>query len=70
MNSLSAVSAGIALQAPLQTRAQGSTAPGSKPDGDGDHGVEPTRAAQPQGAQSAAQSAGNAGASGIVNLTA
>ena len=39
-------------------------AKGGKPDGDGDHGVEPTATAQAQ------PTGGNAGAGGAVNLIA
>ncbi len=59
MSSISAVSSGVAMHAPPPAAAKS-----SKPDGDGDHGVEPTAAAK------ASSSAGSPGSSGAVNLTA
>ena len=59
MSSISAVSAGIAMHAPPPAAAKG-----AKPDGDGDHGVEPTASAQTQ------SSAANPGSSGVLNRTA
>ncbi len=61
MSSISAVSAGIAMHAPPPAAAKGA---GAKPDGDGDHGVEPTASAQTQ------SSAANPGSSGVLNRTA
>ena len=59
MSSISAVSAGIAMHAPPPAVPKA-----SKPDGDGDHGVEPIAAtnAPPPG--------GSAASSGTVNFTA
>ncbi|HVB68940.1 MAG TPA: hypothetical protein VNE67_13905 [Acetobacteraceae bacterium] len=59
MSSISAVSSGIAMHAPPPAANKS-----SKPDGDGDHGVEPSSTAKAQ------SSAGSAGSSGAVNLTA
>ena len=64
MSSISAVSAGIAMHAPPPAAAKGAKAGGVKPDGDGDHGVEPTASAQTQ------SSAANPGSSGVLNRTA
>jgi len=59
MSSISAVSAGIAMHAPPPAAAKG-----AKPDGDGDHGVEPAATSQAQ------SSAANPGSSGVLNRTA
>lgn len=59
MNSISAISTAIAAPAPPPAARKG-----GKPDGDGDHGVEPVPTAQAQ------PSGGRTGSSGAVNLTA
>ena len=59
MSSISAVSAGIVRHAPPPAVAKA-----AKPDGDGDHGVEPPASVQTQ------SSAGNLGSSGVLNRTA
>ena len=64
MSSISAVSAGIVTHAPPPAAAKGAKAGGAKPDGDGDHGVEPATTSQAQ------SSAANPGSSGVLNRTA
>jgi len=60
MSSISAVSAGIAMHAPPPANA----AKVAKPDGDGDHGVEPNASAQTR------SSAASPAAGGVLNRTA